>query len=157
MGRFPRLATPAGALALLALLPLTLFSGCVAHTDNLTFHRTQAPALPEGCPVNRIASDTVPYAIEDLVTITVRYLPGGRDRTMAKLETDACYYGGDTIYKIKEESLNNVATQVTATIARRPPGSAPPPAASSAAAPAAPAAPPVAPATPAPAASAPAK
>jgi hypothetical protein len=118
MGRFHRILA-------VSALALPLLSACVAHTDNLTFHRTQAPALPEGCPVNRIASDTVPYTVEDLVTITVRYLPGGRDRTMAKLETDACYYGGDTIYKIKEESLNNVATQVTATIARRPPGSTP--------------------------------
>jgi hypothetical protein len=137
MGRFHRIFS-------VAALALPLVSACVAHTDNLTFHRTQAPALPEGCPVNRIASDAVPYPVEDLVTITVRYLPGGRDRTMAKLETDACYYGGDTIYKIKEESLNNVATQVTATIARRPPGSTPP--AASTTAPAATAPPPAAPA-----------
>ena len=102
-------------------------SACVAHTDGIVFHRTQAPANAEGCPVNRIASDTPPYPVEDLVTVTVRYLPGGRDRTFHKLDTDACYYGGDTVYKIKEEPLNNVATQVTATIARRPGGAAPAP------------------------------
>lgn len=99
-------------------------TACVAHTDGIVFHRTQAPANAEGCPINRIASDTPPYPVEDLVTVTVRYLPGGRDRTFHKLDTDACYYGGDTVYKIKEEPLNNVATQVTATIARRPGGAA---------------------------------
>jgi hypothetical protein len=114
-----------------SILPAVVFlslsvgaAACVAHTDGMVFHRTQAPALPEGCPVNRIASDTAPYPVEDLVTITVRYLPGGRDRTFHKLDNDACYYGGDTVYKIKEEPLNNVATQVTATIARRPFGAA---------------------------------
>lgn len=100
-------------------------SACVAHTDGIAFHRTQAPANAEGCPINRIASDTPPYPVEDLVTVTVRYLPGGRDRTFNKLDTDACYYGGDTVYKIKEEPLNNVATRVTATIARRPGGALP--------------------------------
>ena len=107
-------------------------AACVAHTDGIVFHRTQAPANAEGCPINRIASDTPPYPVEDLVTVTVRYLPGGRDRTFRKLETDACYYGGDTVYKIKEEALNNVATQVTATIARRPGGAGPAPATSGA-------------------------
>ena len=101
-------------------------TACVAHTDGIVFHRTQAPANAEGCPINRIASDTVPYPVEDLVTVTVRYLPGGRDHTFHKLDNDACYYGGDTVYKIKEEPLNNVATQVTATIARRPGGGAAP-------------------------------
>ena len=96
-----------------------ILGGCYAQRDSIAFHRTQAPALSDGCPVNRIASDTAPYAVEDLVTVTVRYLPGGRDRTMHKIDTDACYYGGDTVYKIKEEALNGVATLVTATIARK--------------------------------------
>ena len=128
---------------------MAVLGGCYAQRDSIAFHRTQAPALSEGCPVNRIAGDTAPYAVEDLVTVTVRYLPGGRDRTMHKIDTDACYYGGDTVYKIKEEALNNVATIITATVARKtgagatgsavaPTVTAPPPATSTTVGPAVP-------------------
>ncbi len=103
----------------LALCVLGLVGACVAKTDEVKLLRTQLPSNGPGCPVSRLATDDAPYAVEDLVQITLRYAPGGQDVALRRIEDQACYYGGDTVYKIREAELTSVTTQIVATIARR--------------------------------------
>lgn len=102
-----------------ALCVLGLVGACVAKTDEVKLLRTQLPSNGSGCPVNRLASDDAPYAVEDLVEITLRYAPGGQDYALNRIQDQCCYYGGDTVYKIHESQLTSVTTQIVATIARR--------------------------------------
>ena len=106
------------ALVVTAAMALP-FVGCLARTKEVTFLHTQLPAKPKGCPVNRIAGDAAPYPVENLVELQINYTPGGRELALANLDDQACYYGGDTLYRMREETKGNTTTILTAVIARR--------------------------------------
>ena len=105
------------ALPLLALLALT---ACFSTTSEVQLLRTQQPAHPDNCPINVIAESTSPYPVEDLAVLSINYSPGGRDSAMNRLQQQACYYGGDTVYAITDTRRSSASTLLTARVARRP-------------------------------------
>jgi hypothetical protein len=95
-------------------------AACISTTNEVQLLRTQQPANPENCPVNVIADTVVPYPVEDLAILTINYTPGGRDNAMRRLSSQACYYGGDTVYALTDTPRNSASTLLTARVARRP-------------------------------------
>ena len=96
-----------------------LLVGCLAKSNDVILLRPQLPALATDCPVSVLADMKAPFDVDDLVEITYTYTPGGHDTAMNALRERTCYYGGDTLYKIKEEERGSATTRITATIARR--------------------------------------
>jgi hypothetical protein len=121
--RARRAAAP--ALAALGLLA----AGCFARTTDITLYRSQLPARPQNCDVSILPRPKPDYPVEDLGRISIDFTPGGRDAAMNRLRRETCYYGGDTLYAIEEAPQNAGLSKLSATLARRPPGSAPPPSA----------------------------
>lgn len=144
-----RPARLAPALLRLAALGAALAAGgCFARTTDVTLYRPQLPARPQNCDVSVLPRPRPDYPVEDLARISVDFTPGGRDAAMNKLRRETCYYGGDTLYALAEVQQNAGVYKLAATVARRPPGSAPPAASGQTPWPSAPTAPP--PAGPAP-------
>ena len=108
------------ALVVLPPLALLVLAGCFSTTSEVQLVRTQQPAHPLDCPINVIAATVSPYPVEDLAVLTINYSPGGRDNAMNRLRSQACYYGGDTVYSIADNPRNSASTLLTARVARRP-------------------------------------
>src|SRR5687767_2393965 len=135
---------PRAALWALAAFGAAIAAGCFARTTDVTLFRSQLPSRPQNCDVSILPRPKPDYPVEDLARVSVDFTPGGRDAAMNKLRREACYYGGDTLYNIAEQQQNAGVYKLAATVARRPPGSAPPDASSQAPLPGAPTAPPAA-------------
>lgn len=96
-----------------------VIAACFTRTTDVLLLRGELPSLPEGCPVSMLADDTAPFPVEDLVVLNVSYTPGGREVALRNLREKACYYGGDTVYRLRERPRSNTMTDLKATLARR--------------------------------------
>lgn len=122
-GAWARLAAPA------ALCGVLVGAGCFSRTTDVTLYRPQLPARPQNCDVSILPRPKPDYPVEDLARLSIDFTPGGRDVAMNRLRRETCYYGGDTLYAITEVQQNAGVYKLGATLARRPPGSAPLPSA----------------------------
>jgi len=96
-----------------------LTAACFSLTTYVVLLRSQLPALPAGCPVSSLADETAPFAVEDVAILTVDYTPGGKETALRTLQEKACYYAGDTLYRMHETNKSSTTRQITATVARR--------------------------------------
>jgi hypothetical protein len=120
---------PAARLAPLALAPAALAAaigagGCFSRTTDVTLYRPQLPRRPDNCDVSILPRPQPDYPVEDLARISIDFTPGGRDAAMNRLRRETCYYGGDTLYAIAEQTQNPGVSKLAATVARRSSGPA---------------------------------